>query len=105
MPKNRTPKQKATVENVGDLFDGVLIEVHDPEGVHSVPGWRCKRCWWTVGSRGLPPEHACPDKWSEFVNSRKYKEGTFNGAWGELRKSFRKLGDEIWKVILRTLRG
>lgn len=47
---------EASRHTVGDLFEGVMIPVY--EG--AVPGWRCRACGWTIGTRGVPPVHACP---------------------------------------------
>lgn len=52
---------EATEQNVGDLFDGVMIPVEDIAGKYQVPGWRCKRCGWTVGAKWLPPSHECEE--------------------------------------------
>lgn len=50
----------ATSENVGDLFDGVMLTVDDfPSGKQHIPGWRCKACGWTCGTVGLPFPHEC----------------------------------------------
>lgn len=45
-----------------DGFEGVMIDVSgEPFGLpHSVPGWKCKACGWTVGCSGEPPPHECP---------------------------------------------
>ncbi len=45
--------------NVCDYFDGVLIEVDDPEITHKVPGWKCRACGWQIGCEGPPPPHVC----------------------------------------------
>lgn len=52
---------RVTEETLADHFEGVMIPVRDWDGsTHSVPGWRCKACGWTVGTSGLPPAHTCP---------------------------------------------
>lgn len=55
---------QATEATVDALFDGVMIPVEDPfhYPAYSVPGWRCKMCGWTVGARGLPRAHQCPEE-------------------------------------------
>lgn len=50
---------RVTTETVAQYFDGVMITCHDPEGKHTVPGWRCRACGWTIGTLGLPPAHEC----------------------------------------------
>lgn len=66
---------KATDENLGDLFEGVMIEVTDPFiPDYRVPGWKCKKCGWIIGTLRLPPGHTCPSEGiaqQEFRNSRK----------------------------------
>ena len=60
-------KVTATSENVDGLFEGVMLAVSDIGcDSYSVPGWRCRRCGWTIGSQGLPPSHECP---AEIVQS------------------------------------
>jgi hypothetical protein len=53
---------KATEDTIADLFTGTMIPVNDPfTGPYRVPGWRCNVCGWTVGTRGLPRPHECPE--------------------------------------------
>lgn len=52
------------VENDDDLnnfFIGVEIPVEDIAGRYRVPGWQCRLCGWTIGARGYPPAHNCPE--------------------------------------------
>ena len=51
-----------TEANVGDYYDGVVIECSDIAGTYWVPGWQCKRCGWRIGTARLPPPHTCPDQ-------------------------------------------
>ena len=52
---------RVTESDIDDFFEGIMITINDWDiGEHRVPGWKCKRCGWRVGSQDLPPSHECP---------------------------------------------
>lgn len=50
---------EATRENVGELFDGVLVTIDEIFYKASKPGWKCRKCGWTCVTQGLPWRHDC----------------------------------------------
>ena len=50
---------------VGENWEGIMIEYTECDfpGAEpykrAVPGWKCKRCGWRLGTAGLPPA-TCP---------------------------------------------
>lgn len=56
-----------------DAWEGVMLTYteHDVPGgegyQRSVPGWKCKRCRWSLGTSGPPPERCggCGAAWDK----------------------------------------
>jgi rubrerythrin len=56
---------------LSEHWDGVMVDFMErdfPSGPlypRQVPGWKCRRCGYTLGTTGLPPEqcHGCGVRW------------------------------------------